>query len=205
MYFPYLDKVNIGFIGITAALAYRLPSEPFDLSAAFNQALQSDGLLDRVEDEQQQQTVQVQAVDQRNGTDLTRRPVDSYYNPQNQQMDPAKTDRYYTNPQATQSQQQNTPSTQNQNRNPPRNEQNDRYYSQPPPSRFFENGGQYPGPPEPGVIDKFTNKMDYYFSYADKMLRNFRDMANGKVDTLKNAQWSSAGPKIGNGNDYYQR
>lgn len=203
MYIPYLDKVNIGFIGITAALAYRLPSDPIDLNDAFNQALDGDGLLDRVED--QQQKVQIQAADKRNATDFARRPVDSYYNPQNQQSDSSKPDRYYTNPQSMQSQ-QNFASVPNRDRNPSVGNypKNDRYYSQPPPSRFFEYGGQMPGPPEPGVIDKFTNKMDYYFSYADKMLKNFRDMASKRVDPVKEAPWNGGRPMVSGEDDFYR-
>lgn len=204
MYFPIVDKGNVGFLGVTAALAYRLPSDPIDLNEAFNQALQGDGLLDRTDLQQQQSNVRIEAADQRNGTDdFVRRPVDSYYNPQNQPNDqsPPPTDRYYTNLQPSANGAQNQPALGNSLGGVVDSSTLQRFYAK-PPDRFYENGGQLPGPPQPGVIDQFTNKMDYYFSYADKMLRKFRDMASRKSDPWKNVQWN-VGERPAD--EYYQR
>lgn len=39
------------------------------------------------------------------------------------------------------------------------------------------------------AIDQFSNKMDYYFSYADKILNNIYDMGTKKYEPWQQARW----------------
>lgn len=218
MVYPIVDKANVAYIGITGALAYRLPSEPINLEEAFNQALQ-DGNLPLLDRTEEVQPIGVVAADPRNGTNFERRPVDSYYNQQQQtqQGNPYRPDRYYTNSQQPQQpQQQPQQMAPSAIAKPVRTDTyllggpdapKDRYYAGqpggPPPNRYYANGGRNPGPPEPGVIDQFSNKMDYYFSYADNMLRAIKDLTEHKVNPFKNVQWKVGEPS--NRNNYNGR
>lgn len=55
-----------------------------------------------------------------------------------------------------------------------------------PPDRYYKR----PAPREPGVIDKASNKMDYYFSYADQLRRTLDAMNRQKIDPWKRVSWS---------------
>lgn len=110
--------------------------------------------------------------DDRNGT-----PVPVPTNPTMTGNDngksPPPVDRYYTQPQ-------------------------DQYYRAPP---VKTTGGTYyigspDAPPdrhvgEPGVVDKSTNKMDYYFSYADRLMQTLNSLNRRKIDPWRRVSWSS--------------
>lgn len=87
-----------------------------------------------------------------------------------------------------------------------RRPQVDRYYTNPQPGRqpIKTTGGTYyiggpQAPPdryymgrEPGVVDKTTNKMDYYFSYADRLMQTLNQLNRRKIDPWRRVSWSQS-------------
>lgn len=165
MVYPILDKANVAYIGITGALAYQLPYEPINIDAVFRRpepSPASDNSDDRISAGNKQMPQPAPTNPTGNGNQ--RPPVDRYYN-QNQ-------DQYYRSPSV-----KTTGGTY--------------YIGSPdsPPDRLSTAASPNRG--EPGVVDKSTNKMDYYFSYADRLMQTLNTLNRRKIDPWKRVTWSA--------------
>lgn len=192
MYHSILDNSNLGYIGITGAMAWELPSEPIYLEEALQEAYENGGLplLDRND-------AYNTNADTTNGTENIKRndTVYGYYGDQTQDSYYNKkvTDSYYAKPKPEDSEQyQNYENIANKYYYAPsdNSQTNDKYYSAKSPDRYYASGNYYQNRrPESSAIDKISNKMDYYFSYADKFLNTIHNLANKKYNPWDKVKW----------------
>lgn len=163
MVYPILDKANVAYIGITGALAYQLPYEPISIDAVFRRPEPSPASDNS---------------DDRISADNAQMPQPAPTNPTANNSPRPPVDRYYNQPQDLYF------------RAPPAKTTGGTYYigsEDSPPDRFTA-----PSRVEPGVVDASTNKMDYYFSYADRLMQTLNSLNRRKIDPWKQVSWTAA-------------
>ena len=190
MYHPFIDNVNLGYIGITGALAWELPSKPFYPDEALQQAYEGGGLplIDRNDNDtylnKDDNVNKSETYTYNKDASTTGTPINignyqsNYYANKNSHDSYYKKnyDNYYRNNES------------NNNKNT-----REQYYSNRP--NYYYNQATKPQETYfdqiPKVIDKFSNKMDYYFSYADKLLSTIKDFTSNKRNPWENVHWDT--------------
>lgn len=155
-YHPILEYSNYLILGITAALAWELPSKPVYFDEELHNAYEMGNLplLHRND----------QNVSNINYTNTIKEPqsIPMMYNQNN------VPNYYYTN----------VPSRPNVNIN------NKKYYSKYPSDGYFNqndgNGFNYDYTKTQPILNQYgsSNKMQYYLSYADNFLKQFKQLTN---------------------------
>lgn len=182
-------------IGITAAMAWELPSEPLHINEVLQGAYEEGELplLNRNDE-----------IDTNNTADTTTGQLTSIPNTYNY-YDANNTDGYYNNIYSTKppSRQDNyyysnmkeTKNNDNEMSQRPIQPENLYYSNYKTPNRYYnaqktnQNGNGGIHKPIPSAIDQFSNKMDYYFSYADKIWNTIHDMGTKKYKPWQQARW----------------
>lgn len=191
-YYPILENNNVGVIGITAAMAWELPSEPLHIDEVLQGAYEEGDLplLNRNDE-----------IDSNYTADTTTgQPAympSRYYN-----YNSNNTDRYYNSVNSTNSARQDyyyymkeTKNDDNKISRRPVQPENLYYSSYKAPNLYntqqtYQNDNSITQKqPIPTVIDQISNKMDYYFSYADKMLNTIYDTGSKKYMPWQQARW----------------
>lgn len=196
MVYPILDNANVAYIGITNALAYQLPYEPINIEAALRRTPlaamagdaddgngdgNSDGGSERISmNTAAAATPSTASAPMTSAADMTpTMPIDIFAAQRRRQ--PAVDRYYYTQPQTSYAAPSTVP------RYPIRTNGGTYYFGAPdaPSNRPTSTIGR-----EPGIVDRFSNKMDYYWSYANRLRKTVNALSQRRIDPWKAVKWS---------------
>lgn len=176
MYFPIVDNTNLVYIGITSALSYQLPYEPIDLESAFYNQANGDNGNDNSDDPLSQNGQASMPI-----ATAVRSPSIPIQSVGNSAVSPVR------------------PVV-------------DRYYKQPvrapiAPLRSTTGGTYLIGTPQappdrrPGMPDKYSNKLDHYFtSYANRAMQTLNSLDRNSVDPWTRVAWQQQPEQQRSGN-----